>query len=151
MLLKRIMMSLALITLAVFGQRASQAQSCNSQSLRGAFGYSVSGTITSAIGPLAPGAFAAVGKIQFDGYGHVTTVRTLSDNGVVLQADQGTGTYVLNSDCTGSFNISVGPAGHQITLNLNIVLDDTGQLRGIVTNTGTVLLFEGRRQLPLFY
>jgi hypothetical protein len=87
----------------------------------------------------------------FDGSGHVTTVRSLSDNGNVLQGDAGTGTYSVNSDCTGSFNITVGPPGDVTTLTLNTVLGDNYELRGLVTNQGAVLVFEGRQQLPLIY
>jgi hypothetical protein len=92
-----------------------------------------------------------VGRIVFDGEGKVSTVRSLSDDGEVLQNDSGTGTYTLKSDCTGSFNITVGPPGNDIVLNLNIVFDGNGELRGLVTNSGIVLAFDGRRQEPPSY
>ncbi|MBV8817155.1 MAG: hypothetical protein JO022_02290 [Acidobacteriaceae bacterium] len=125
------------------------AQECTTQTLRGSYGYSVSGTIVTATGPLAPGPFAAVGRITFDGRGGVQTVRSLSDNGNILRNDAGSGNYTINDDCTGSFSISVGPPQYAITLTLDIVLDDTGQLRGVVTTPGVVLLLEGRRQLSM--
>jgi hypothetical protein len=92
-----------------------------------------------------------VGRLVFDGNGHVKTVRTLSDNGGVLTNDSGSGTYVVNSDCTGSFNISVGPPNNVTILTLNLVLDDTDQIRAIVTNPNTVLTLEGRKQLPIMF
>jgi hypothetical protein len=127
------------------------AQTCSHQSLKGSYGYTVTGTVVSSVGLISPGPFGAVGRITFDGRGGVTTVRTLSDNGAVLQHDAGSGSYTLNSDCTGSFTISVGPPGNEVHLSLDIVLDGTYQLRGIVTNPGLVLLFEARRQFPLLY
>ena len=127
------------------------AQTCSNQTLKGSYGYTVTGTVVSSVGPISPGPFGAVGRITFDGKGGVSTVRTLSDNGAVLPHDAGSGSYTLNSDCTGSFTISVGPPGNQVHLSLDIVLDDTYELRGIVTNTGLVLLFEGRRQFPILF
>jgi hypothetical protein len=136
--------------LVSFAAMPAQAmQGCSDQTLQGSFGYTVSGSITASTGPFAAGEFAAVGRITFDGRGHVATVRTLSDNGLVLQDDAGTGTYSVNPDCTGSFNITVGPPGNAAVLNLNLVLDGTREfreIRAIVTNANFVLLLQGRRQ-----
>jgi hypothetical protein len=127
------------------------AQSCSNKSLKGSFGYTVTGTIVKNVGPLVAGPFVAVGKITFDGVGGVQTTRSLNDNGNVLQHDSGTGTYSLNKDCTGSFTISVGPPTDLITLSLDIVLDDTYELRGVVTTASVVLSFDGRKQWPVEY
>jgi hypothetical protein len=129
----------------------ASAQVCSNFSLKGSYGYTVTGSITASSGPFVAGPFAAVGRITFDGSGHVQTVRTLSNNGTILQNDAGTGTYTLNKDCTGSFNITVGPPGNTVQLSLNIVLDDNYELRGIVTNTNFVLVFEGKKQQPIIY
>jgi hypothetical protein len=119
---------------------------CKLDDLKGSFGYTVTGTILANIGPLGAGPFAAVGRIVFDAKGGVTTVRTFSDNGFVLRDDPGMGTYTLNPDCTGSFNVTVGPPGNTIQLNLDIVIDDDGdEIRGIVTVPGIVLVLEGRK------
>jgi hypothetical protein len=140
------------ILLATLAQSASaQSPFCSDRSLNGAYGYTVTGSVTAAFGPLVAGPFGAVGRLVFDGNGHVKTVRTLSDNGGVLTNDSGSGTYVVNSDCTGSFNISVGPPNNVTILTLNLVLDDTDQIRAIVTNPNTVLTLEGRKQLPIMF
>jgi hypothetical protein len=130
---------------------ALHAQTCSDQSLKGSFGYTVTGTITKNSGPLVAGPFVAVGRIVFDGKGNVSTVRAFNDNGTSLTNDAGTGTYTLNSDCTGTFNITVGPPTEELVLTLSIVLDDTYQLRGVVTTTNVVLAFEGRKQFPVNY
>ena len=133
-----------LATIAFFSVApSSHAQVCSDLSLKGSFGYTVTGTITKTAGPLIAGPFVAVGKITFDGAGGVKTVRSFNDNGFALRGDPGTGTYTMNNDCTGSFTITVGPSTNQIVLNLDIVLDDTNQLRGVVTTTNVVLSFEG--------
>ena len=130
---------------------SASAQTCSNQSLKGSFGYTVTGNIVKNVGPLVAGPFVAVGKITFDGVGGVQTTRSLNDNGNVLQHDSGTGTYSMNKDCTGSFTISVGPPSDLITLTLDIVLDDTYELRGVVTTANVVLSFDGRKQWPLIY
>jgi hypothetical protein len=127
------------------------AQTCSDRSLKGSFGYTVTGTITKSSGPLVAGPFVAVGRIVFDGKGGVTTVRSLNDNGYPLQNDSGRGTYTMKSDCTGSFTISVGPPGQQTELDLDIVLDDSYELRGVVTTANVVLVLQGRRQIPVIY
>jgi hypothetical protein len=130
---------------------AAHAQNCNNLSLKGSFGYTVTGTIVKNVGPLIAGPFVAVGRITFDGAGGVQTVRSLNDNGTVFQNDSGTGTYTMNKDCTGSFTISVGPPAETITLSLDIVLDDSYELRGVVTTANVVLAFDGRKQCPVRY
>jgi hypothetical protein len=130
---------------------SASAQTCSNRSLKGSYGYTVTGSILTNQGPLAAGPFAAVGRITFDGAGGVQTVRWLSDNGAIVPNDPGSGTYSMNADCTGSFNITVGPPGNVVTLTLFIVLDDTYELRGIVTTSGIVLTFNGRRQFPISY
>lgn len=142
---------LSVFSVALAAASPASAQTCSNQSLKGSYGYTVTGSIVTSQGPLVAGPFAAVGRIVFDGVGGVQTVRSLSDNGLILTNDSGTGTYSMNSNCTGSFNITVGPPGNAITLTLNIVLDDTYELRGIVTTSGIVLTFEGRRQFPFSY
>lgn len=144
-------LSLLLITVALFAATTSRAQLCSERSLKGSYGYTVTGTITQNSGPLLAGPFVAVGRIVFDGRGHVSTVRSLNDGGFPLTNDAGTGTYSVQHDCTGSFNITVGPPTSQIVLTLSIVLDDTDQIRGVVTTPNVVLALEGRRQLPFIY
>jgi hypothetical protein len=127
------------------------AQTCSDKTLKGSFGYTVTGTIVSNVGVLVAGPFVAVGRITFDGVGGVRTVRSLNDNGNAVQHDPGTGTYSMNSDCTGSFTITVGPPQDLLTLSLDIVLDDLYELRGVVTTQGVVLAFQGKKQFPFNY
>jgi hypothetical protein len=137
-----------LAVLALSVPAAAGALACSDQSLKGSFGYTVTGSIVQNTGPLVAGPFVAVGRIVFDGKGGVSTVRSLNDNGIVFQNDMGKGTYTINRDCTGSFKITVGPPDSQIDLGLDIVLDDMDQVRGIVTTPNVVLAFEARKQLP---
>ena len=87
----------------------SYAGSYSNETMKGSFGYTVTGTVVSANG-FAPGPFAAVGRITFDGSGNVQTIRSLSDNGAIIQSDTGTGAYSLGSDCTSHFVAKSRPA-----------------------------------------
>lgn len=141
--MNRLIVSVFCVTgalLLVGGVSPAQASQrwCSNSTLEGSFGYTVTG--------FRPGGvpFAAVGRLVFNGSGGVSTVRTLSNGGVVVQGDAGTGRYTLKADCTGSFSIGAAGVG---SLSLDMVVDDDGdQIRGIVTNSGFVLTLEGRRQ-----
>src|SRR5262249_20220121 len=75
----------------------AQAQSgCTRASFQGAFGYTFTGL--SGINALP---FAAVGRLVADGQGNVSGSETQSDNGEISRRTY-TGTYKVNSDCTGS-------------------------------------------------
>jgi len=144
--------ALAVLFLALAGAAPSHAQICSNASLRGSFGYTVTGQVTASNPPFVAGPFGAVGRLVFDGAGNVSTTRTFSDAGFVVQGDKGTGTYKLNSDCTGSFNISVdSPGSGSVILRLDIVLDGDYELRGIVTNPGFVLTLHGRKLYSPIY
>ncbi|MGI8988933.1 MAG: hypothetical protein ACR2I2_05010 [Bryobacteraceae bacterium] len=107
--------------------------SCSVATIAGSFGYTVTGTINTPATPqLPPGPFAAVGRLVFNGRGGLSTVRTLSVNGTIIRADSGSGTYSVNSDCTGSFDVSVGTPSLLVKLNLDLVIANQGnQIRAI--------------------
>ena len=115
--------------------------SCTVATLKGSFGYTVTGVLTA--GP-TPGPFAAVGRLTFDGAGNFQNIRTISRNGVITPNATGIGTYSLASDCTGTLTFSDGGV---VTLSTYIVVDGDGdEFRMIATSPGTVLTVAGRRQ-----
>jgi hypothetical protein len=76
------------------------------------------------------------GRQTFDGMGNTDGAATLSANGNIRNVTV-QGTYVVNSDCTGSMTLSVAPFGS--TVPLDFVIDDDGaELRAIVSNGGAV-------------
>lgn len=135
--------SLAALALALAPTTALRADDddaprCSARSLRGAYGYTVRGTAPSNV------QFAAVGRIEFNGQGQVTTVRTLSNGGAVVRGDAGSGAYTVGSDCRGTFTIGAAGVGQ---LQVDMVVAGGGkEIRGIVTNPGFVLTLEGTRQ-----
>lgn len=137
---KNLLVACAALLLTGLSAQAKTEKSCSLSTLQGSYGYTVTGFIPGSSPANVP--FAAVGRIVFDGRGGVTTVRTLSAGGTVVQNDPGSGMYSVNADCTGKFTISAPPLG---ILSLDLVVDDDGsQIRAIVTNTGYVLTLEGR-------
>jgi len=126
--------------------RNAQAQpSCSNASLNGSFGYTNTGTILA--GPNT-GPFGGVGRQTFDGKGNTQATATVSANGSVYHAII-KGTYVVNSDCTGSMTL-VGSAGSEtFTNHVDFVIVRGGtEFRAINTDPGIVLTTVGKKQFP---
>ena len=134
----KILGAMAALALTAMPALRADDDGCSTRSLKGAFGYSVRGVTPANM------QFAAVGRIVFDGQGQVTTVRSLSNGGTIAKNDTGSGTYVLGSDCRGSFSIVAAGLG-QLLVDM-VVSAGGNELRGIVTNPGFVLTLEGSRQ-----
>ena len=80
-------------------------------------------------------AVASVGKVTYDGRGNGQAVFTQSVAGVITQKGTATGTFTVNSDCTGSKNFG-GTGG----LNYDFVITADGrEIFWIITNPGMVL------------
>jgi hypothetical protein len=96
-------------TLVVLGIAPNvQAQpGCSAATLSGTFGYTNTGTILA--GPDV-GPFGGVGRQSFDGKGNTQATATVSVNGNIFHVTI-KGTYVVNSDCSGSMilTVSAGP------------------------------------------
>ncbi len=87
---------------------------------------------------------AVVGVIPFDGAGNVSYKLTLVVNGSLFPIQTGTGTYTVNSDCTGSVAFTTGDL---IGINFNIVIIGGGtELFGILTNSGLTQTFDAKKQ-----
>src|SRR5215472_2860563 len=85
--------------------RAQERERCSNATLKGSFGWRMTGTIGL---PSSPVPFAGVGKQTFDGNGNTELADVVSVNGVLYSSTL-TGTYAVNQDCTGSFTLS-GPS-----------------------------------------
>ena len=73
-------------------------EACTLTTLNGPYGFVITGTIVG-FGPLA-----IVGVATFDGAGNVSTDQTANANGNVFPEHE-TGTYTVNSNCTGSSTV----------------------------------------------
>jgi len=115
---------------------AEADRGCTLRSVRGDFGYEVTGT------NLAVGLVSAVGRVNADGNGTLVGADTLSVSGTILRR-QITGAYTLEEDCTGTvlFTDDLGQS-----TNLDFVLVDKGdELRFIQTDPDTIITGNARR------
>jgi len=101
--------ALVMMTLAVLGSGYAQSNSnaCNNKLIAGNYGFTVQGTKLGGAGPTGPQ--VGVAMTQFDGKGGLSQIDTVTIDGEVV-ADwthtRATGTYSVNSDCTGTFTIT---------------------------------------------
>jgi hypothetical protein len=108
-----------------FMQTASAAQldgddgGCSVSSLRGTYAMQAQGTIVGQIPgfPPPPFPFAEAGIIRFDANGNLSGHSTVNVGGVTFPATF-TGSYSVNSDCTGTLtvNLSNGLIAHDATV-----------------------------------
>ena len=133
------------LCLAVFGGLTSTAKAddkgCTNGSVQGTFAYTSSGSIASP--PEIAGPFVEVGSQYFDGKGSTTATATLSQNGNILPITV-TGSYTVNSDCTGTMTLQVAPIG--VTVHVYFVVADSwNEFQAIETDAGLVITRFGRR------
>jgi hypothetical protein len=83
--------------------------SCSLQNATLSGSYVISGT-----GSYAGAPFALVGRITYDGQGKASLTYSASISGVTYSGVNATGTYTVNSDCTGSKTLtdSTGATTH---------------------------------------
>lgn len=108
-------------------------EGCTVASLQGAYGFVLSG-ISLPLGPVA-----SVGIFAADGAGGVSGHSTNSENGMITR-DTFTGTYTMDSDCTGSFTFAEGD-----TSDFVIVAAGT-EINVIDTKPGNVETAVGKKQ-----
>jgi len=122
----------------------AENKGCSNASLKGTFSDRDSGWIF--LSPnAAPVPFAGVNTDTFDGNGKMTTSGFSTVNG---QGGQGTstGTYTVNSDCTGTYTVT-SPG---LTVHAFFVIDEDGsELQIVITDPGTVILCVAKRQFPV--
>lgn len=144
--IKLLKVSLALTSLLVMAAGpvlaqeypASNGGMCSIATLRGSFGYTSTGTLLlSAVPAPYAGPFAEVGIQSFDGRGNTQATATIDSNGNINQQVGISGTYVVNSDCTGSMTLSVPALG--ATVHADFVIDhNRAEIRAVSTDSGII-------------
>ena len=112
---------------------------CSNATLRGNFAFTLTGQILAP--PPAAGPVSGIARTEFDGQGTLTQVDHVVHNGV-LPAEEwrpATGTYSINSDCTGWMTINpqpVDPIDNSPELKLYIVITEDGrEIRTVVSGS----------------
>lgn len=106
---------------------------CDATSLNGAYGYTLTGFYFDNAGNT--NFFSGAGVLTSDGQGNITAMESDSFSGQVVRADALTGTYTMNSNCTGSMTTTSKTSG---AANYDIVLTNghnVVQLVEVDTNT----------------
>ena len=135
----------AITLFAVFGLALTAAPAakasgpeCSNATLKATYSDQDSGTI------IGVGQFAGVNIDSFDGKGNLTISGMSSVNGSIFPGVE-TGTYQVNSDCTGTYTVS----GGGITVDAFFVIDDAGnELKIVITDPGNVINCVARKQFP---
>jgi hypothetical protein len=112
---------------------------CSYRSVSGAFGYAVNGT-RNGVGPVA-----GAGILTFHRDGTVEGKQTVSFNGIIADETY-SGTYTVESDCSGSFTVDVVSPIAPRTSHVNVIwTSDSNAAKSIFTDAGTVLTADAQR------
>jgi hypothetical protein len=122
----------------------AHARQCSLANVAGSYGYTANGFIAIAPGSVVP--VAAAGMITFDGTGHVTGSQTRVLAGNSLDETY-SGTYSVNSNCTGTFAVLVEPDTRTSTVDL-VWTENTNGASAVFTTPGFILTATARRISP---
>jgi hypothetical protein len=137
------MAAVTALALAISPAAKASDKGCTNATLRGSYAQTGSGVITAP--PDQAGPFANVGTLVFDGNGGLTGTLVVS-SGTSSQATE-TGTYTVNSDCTGTYTVQIAPFG--ITSQAFFAIDTNGdELEIIVTDPGSVITCVAKKLFP---
>ena len=130
--------ALVLLTLVALGSGYAQSDNpaCNNKLIEGNYGFTIQGAKLGGMGPT--GSQVGVAMSQFDGKGNFTQIDTVTINGEVV-ADfthtPATGTYTVNSNCTGTFTIDFTDGRPPVTTSF-VVVDNGSEIDTVVTSAG---------------
>lgn len=131
-------MLLPAVLLLAVGHSAAQ---CSNQTLHGRYEFTITGQILTP--PPAAGPVSGVAITEFDRAGSLTQVDHVVHNGTLPVEDwrPGSGSYSINSDCTGWMTIGsqpTDPADTSPELKLFIVVTKDGrEIRTVVSGSPT--------------
>jgi hypothetical protein len=138
----RVCFVLLLLALALSSTVTASA-SCNNSTIKGSYAFTVHGQIFTPNGPLLVDGIA---KTTFDGNGNLTQVDAVALNGnIPLVWRPGTGTYTVNSNCTGTMTLM---NEGQAPLHLAILVSHSGDtIHAVVTDPGVAVTSDAERVL----
>jgi hypothetical protein len=115
---------------------------CSNNTLKGRYGMKGEGLVPSGPPPAPLVPFAMVGVQTLDGEGNLTDAATTSLNGLVM-TNVNQGTYTVNEDCTGLYNVNIAVPPFQVQHHLVVV--DKGKEFYLIASRGAVLTFSAKR------
>jgi len=116
---------------------------CSLRSVSGTFGYVVTG-IRNGVGPVA-----GAGELTFHQDGTISDGKQTVSFGGVIADETYSGTFTVNSDCSGSFTVDVASPIAPRTSHVDLVwVDDGNGAKAIFTDAGTILTADAKRLFP---
>jgi hypothetical protein len=133
-----------LLTLVFVGSQSStaHANACSNSTIQGNYAFTIHGTLFSPGGPTL--VIDGIDKVTFDGRGNLTQFDAVATNGNLAPGWRpGTGSYSVNSDCTGTQTIVVQG---QPDLHLQFIVAQSGNtIHQVVIDPGFATTAEGER------
>jgi hypothetical protein len=132
--------------LSTYPHGDSDDEDCKTSDLKGPYGFSAQGSVQGL-------SYAEVGREESDGKGKVSGRATQSFDGVI-QTVGFSGTYTVNSDCTGTATLAVDPGaslssfmGSTSTTGTRafVIVDRGKQFHYMFTTPGTVVAGSGAK------
>lgn len=128
------------LVIGLAGTAAAQGRGCSNDTLKGAWGYTETGSVILPASLPAPYggsvvAAAAVGRYEFDRAGNFEGEQNSSANGAV-GPDTKVGTYTINRDCTGTLTLTAsrGGAAQRVSVWAFVIDDNRQEMRAIMTS-----------------
>ena len=134
------------LVLCVAPTAKADNKGCSNATLQGSFAFNGSGFIVSPA--VVAGPTATVLTLTFDGKGTVTSAFGSSSLNGNISPQTETGTYTVNSDCTGTYTALISPAGFTAHY-LFVMSGSNDELQIICTDSGVAFAATARRQFPV--
>ena len=138
----RISLLLLTFTLAASSTLMAHAGTCGNSTIQGTYAFTIHGQILNPNGStlLVDG----LAKTTFDGKGNLTQLDAVAINGNMAPGwASNTGTYSVNSDCTGTFTVT---NGSQAPVHLQMIVAQSGNtIHDVVTDPGIATTAEAER------
>jgi hypothetical protein len=130
------------LALAASSTLMAHANACTNATIVGTYAFTLHGTIFVPDGSTL--LINGIARQSYDGKGNMRQVDAVATNGVLAPGWRpGTGTYSVNSDCTGTLTIVIPD---QPDLHLQFVIAQSGNtIHQVVTDPGVATTAEGER------
>jgi hypothetical protein len=121
------------LVIGLAGAASAQGRACSNATVRGAWGYTETGSVITPTGVVV--AAAAVGRYEFDNVGGFEGEQYSSAGGAVGR-DTKQGTYIINPDCTGTLTLTAFRDGvaQRLSVWTFVLVDNGRELRGIMAS-----------------
>ena len=112
---------------------------CSNATLKGAYGFTISGTRPTGPPPAPIETFIGLAITSYDGHGNLTQTYGTSHGSISGDSttDTGTGTYEINPDCSGTMTLNLTGRATPVMLRLWAVVVDGGNQINLVVMTPT--------------